>query len=58
MAEPLKYRVWSDGTVQEAHETPYNWMSDDYQTVEAEDEDDAYAKVCESKVCSRTAGPA
>ena len=40
MAELLRYRVWPDGTVQEADETPYSWMSDDYQTVEAEDEDE------------------
>ena len=45
MAEPLKYRVWPDDTVQEEHETPYSWLSDDYQIVEAEDEEDALRKV-------------
>ena len=44
MAEPLKYRVWPDGTVQEVHETPYSWLSYDYQIVEAEDEEDALRK--------------
>ena len=45
MAEFLKYRVWPDGAVQEVSETPYSWMSDDYQIVEAEDEEDALRKV-------------
>lgn len=45
MADTVKYRVWPDGTVQEEHETPYNWLSDDYQIVEAEDEEDALGKV-------------
>jgi hypothetical protein len=39
-----EYRVWPDGTIQEASEDPYPWMSDDYTTVWALDEDDAYAK--------------
>lgn len=34
----MKYRVWPDGTVQDASEEPYNWMSDDYLIVEAENE--------------------
>ena len=45
MAEPLKYRVWPDGTVQEVHETHYSWLSYDYQIAEAEDEEDALRKV-------------
>ena len=45
MEKFLKYRVWPDGTVQEEHETPYSWLSDDYQIVEAEDEEDALRKV-------------
>ena len=44
MANMVRYRVWPDGTVQEVSETPYNWMSDDYQIVEAEDEEDALRK--------------
>lgn len=55
MAELLRYRVWPDGTVQEAGETPYSWMSDDYQTVEAEDEDAAYAKICKQEIRSSAA---
>ena len=40
----IEYRVWPDGTVQEASEPPYEWMSDDYATVWATDEEDALAK--------------
>lgn len=40
-----EYRVWPDGTVQEASEPPYSWLSDDYLTVRAEDEEAALAKV-------------
>jgi hypothetical protein len=40
----MEYRVWPDGTVQEAHETPYEWMSDDYRYVWADDEEDAWEK--------------
>ncbi len=40
-----EYRVWPDGTVQEASEPPYSWLSDDYLTVHAEDEAAALAKV-------------
>lgn len=38
-----KFRVWPDGTVQQVSESEpvYSWMSDDYQVVEAADEDDA-----------------
>jgi len=36
-----RYRVWPDGTVQEAHEEPYHWMSDDYVMVDAVSEEDA-----------------
>jgi hypothetical protein len=39
-----EYRVWPDGTVQEASEPPYSWLSDDYLTVRAEDEEAALAK--------------
>lgn len=58
MANMVRYRVWPDGTVQETTETPYSWLSDDYEIVEAEDEEDAYAKVCEQKIRPGTADPA
>lgn len=58
MANMVRYRVWPDGTVQEVSETPYSWMSDDYETVDAVDEEDAYAKVCEQKIRPGTADPA
>lgn len=38
------WRVWPDGTVQEAYEIAYFWMSDDYEYVEAKDEHDAWEK--------------
>lgn len=41
----VEYRVWPDGTVQEASIEPYPWMSDDYTTVWAADEEDALAKM-------------
>lgn len=44
MITQTEYRVWPDGTVQEASEEPYRWMSDDYTTVWAEDEADALNK--------------
>lgn len=38
----IRYRVWPDGTVQEAEGTePYSWLSDDYAVVHAEDEEAA-----------------
>ena len=37
----LKYRVWPDGTVQDAEDTPYRHMSDDYMEVWAADMDTA-----------------
>jgi hypothetical protein len=37
------YRIWPDGTTQDAEETPYPWMSDDYRTAEAASEEDASA---------------
>lgn len=42
-----QFRVWPDGTVQcvEPDEEPYPWMSDDYTTVWAYNEDEALAKV-------------
>lgn len=33
-----KYRVWPDGTVQDAEDSPYGFMSDDYCEVWAVDE--------------------
>ena len=41
-----KFRVWPDGTVQQVFEPEsiYSWMSDDYQVVEAVDEEDALRK--------------
>lgn len=41
-----KFRVWPDGTVQQVSgpESIYSWMSDDYQVVEAVDEEDALRK--------------
>lgn len=39
-----KFRVWPNGTVQEADEEPYSWLSDDYMIVEAENEEDALVK--------------
>ena len=44
MANMVRYRVWPDGTVQEAGESPYSWLSDDYEIVEAEDEEEACSK--------------
>lgn len=40
----IEYRVWPDGTVQEASEEPYTHMSDDYATVWAVDEEDALVR--------------
>lgn len=34
-----KYYIYPDGTITEE---PYNWLSDDYYVIEAEDEDGAY----------------
>ena len=41
-----KFRVWPDGTVQQVSEPEliYSWMSDDYQVVEAVDEEHALRK--------------
>jgi hypothetical protein len=40
--DPLtRYRVWPDGTVQEGAESPYTWMSDDFEYVDATDEEQA-----------------
>ena len=38
------YRVWPDGTVQDADDEPYSWLSDDYMLVHALDEDNAREK--------------
>ena len=39
------YRVWPGGTVQSVDDgRPYEWMSDDYMTLWAIDEDDAWIK--------------
>lgn len=35
------YRVWPDGTVQDANEQCYPFLSDDYIVVQALDEEDA-----------------
>lgn len=35
------YRVWPDGTVQDAEEEPYHWMSDDYMLINANSEEEA-----------------
>lgn len=45
--DQVQYRVWPDGTIQcvEDGEAPYAWMSDDYSTVWATNEDEALAKV-------------
>lgn len=37
-SELQEYRVWPDGTAQEAHEAPHSHMSDDYRIVLAKDE--------------------
>lgn len=42
MAEKIIYRVWPDGTVQDAWESPYSWLSDDYEYVYAENEEQAW----------------
>lgn len=39
------FRVWPDGTVQEADQAAYSWMSDDHALVWAYNEDEALAKV-------------
>lgn len=41
------FRVWPDGTVQAVEDgEPYSWMSDDFMTVKAADEEHAI-KLCE-----------
>lgn len=42
MTDTVRYRVWPDGTVQEAWEPPYSWKSDDYEYVEAMGPEDAW----------------
>ena len=38
-----EFRVWTDGTVQAVEGgSAYEWMSDDYAIIEADDEDHAY----------------
>ena len=39
------YRVWSDGTTQEANQEPYSWMSDDFTVVTATSPEEAAARV-------------
>jgi hypothetical protein len=39
-----KFRVWPDGTAQWVGEPAYSWMSDDYEVVVANDEEDAVRK--------------
>jgi hypothetical protein len=38
---PIYYRVWPDGTTQEQEEEPYQWMSDDFVVVAADNEEEA-----------------
>ena len=39
---PIAHRVWPDGTVQSSEDgAPYSWMSDDFMTIHAADEDEA-----------------
>ena len=45
------YRVWPDGTVQDAEDTPYSWMSDDYTVVNAESEESAIRQ-CNAQPCA------
>lgn len=42
-SEEIEYRVWPAGTVQEAAEPPYDWMSDDFMIVVARTEEKARA---------------
>lgn len=42
MDELIRYRVYPDGTVQEAWEPPHQWMSDDYEYVSATSEKQAW----------------
>lgn len=57
MENLVRYRVWPDGTVQEIAEAPYSWMSDDYETVDAVDEEDAIRKVIQNETHSTTKHP-
>ena len=41
--DPTLFRVWPDGTVQEADQAAYSWMSDDHALVWAYNEDEALA---------------
>lgn len=43
-----KYYIYSDVTITEE---PYDFMSDDYFVLEAENEDDAYKQAEEIKAC-------
>ena len=40
----MRYRIYPDYTIQEAWEPPYSWMSDDYDYIEADSEDEALIK--------------
>lgn len=42
----MKIRIWLDGTWQSTEDTPYSWMSDDYEVHYAPDDidPDDYAK--------------
>lgn len=44
-AERTSYRVWPDGTAQEADQEPYVWMSDDFTVVTATSPEEAAARV-------------
>lgn len=40
--DEIRYRVYPEGTVQEAWESPYSWMSDDYEYVMAINPEEAW----------------
>lgn len=39
------YRIWPDGTIQESHEKPYPWMSDDFIYIDADSAEEALASL-------------
>lgn len=41
------FRVWPDGTVQDYDESPYLWMSDDFQVVWAGNEEEALQRAAQ-----------
>ena len=48
---PLQFRVWPDGTVHSVDESPYQWMSDDFVEVTAENEEGAVRYAREKGYC-------